>query len=192
MGLFRAGLEPRTDEFGYYYLGVYHPFRIHNNKGGKRLVRNPKFDLFSRMVLNLKSGYFSGIEHFETRIELILNPECELSIAVVPAHDGRPETGIMKVAASLCLSSNRIDAKNCLSRFAELPKLASGGTRGVERHLKTIRVCTPENIAEKTVLLIDDVSTTGASFSACEQLLLEAGALNVTCLAMGKTAFDNL
>jgi hypothetical protein len=191
MGVFKEGLEPGTDEFGYYYLGIYHPFRIRNNRGGKRVIKNPKFDLFSKMVLNLKAGYYSGVIHFQDRLKSIIDAEADISVAIVPAHDNRLATGIRRVAHSLLENNNYTDATECLDRFASLPKLSNGGKRGIKRHLRSIHVINQVLIVDKVVLLLDDVSTTGASFAACERLLLEAGAKSVLCLAIAKTALDN-
>lgn len=41
-----------------------------------------------------------------------------------------------------------------------------------------------ERVRDKTVILVDDVVTTGASMSACIHILKECGAKNVICLAI--------
>ena len=41
-----------------------------------------------------------------------------------------------------------------------------------------------EKIKGKTVILIDDVVTTGASMSACTHILRECGAKNIICIAV--------
>lgn len=46
------------------------------------------------------------------------------------------------------------------------------------------RVCDPEQIAKRRVLLIDDVITTGATMSECAKTLRQAGAAYVTCAAI--------
>jgi predicted amidophosphoribosyltransferase len=43
----------------------------------------------------------------------------------------------------------------------------------------------------KTVLLVDDVITTGSTLNACARALLDAGAANVDCLAIAMVASDD-
>ncbi len=54
-------------------------------------------------------------------------------------------------------------------------------------HLNSIRVERAEEIRGRRVLVLDDVMTTGDTLRSCRQLLLEAGARGVTCLALTKT-----
>ena len=43
------------------------------------------------------------------------------------------------------------------------------------------------DLKRKTVILVDDVVTTGASFAACTKLLLKEGAVGVVCLAVAQS-----
>lgn len=61
-----------------------------------------------------------------------------------------------------------------------------------ERERKTnlcsaFAVTVPEKIAEKTILLCDDVYTTGATFDECARTLLAGGAKEVFCAAVSTT-----
>lgn len=191
MKIFKHKEPPYEDENGFYFLGGYHPQKLYNRMGGKRLIKNPKFDNFSKMLLNFKDQYFIAEKFFFDQVKPLLSEKTQFAIAVVPSHDGRKNTGIREIAECLAEWGDRVDATSCLKRHTICGKQAKGGRRSLEKHLKTIQVRHPEYIQGQTVLILDDVSTTGASFEACKKLLLEAGATNVVCLAMGKTSLDN-
>jgi len=46
------------------------------------------------------------------------------------------------------------------------------------------------SIKDKTILLIDDVATTGATINNCAKALKKAGAKKVVVLTIAKTVFD--
>lgn len=52
--------------------------------------------------------------------------------------------------------------------------------------LGAFQVVHPELLAGKTVLLLDDIITTGATSSECARILLTAGAERVTCAAVAR------
>lgn len=59
----------------------------------------------------------------------------------------------------------------------------------IERHTNiknAFRVCRHAGINEKSVLLIDDVMTTGATLNECACVLLAGGAKKVTCLTLAR------
>jgi phosphoribosylpyrophosphate synthetase len=64
-----------------------------------------------------------------------------------------------------------------------------GGARDVEVHKATI-VVSPltDDMLQRPVVLLDDVTTSGSSLDACRQLLYDAGAIEVHCAVIGKTS----
>lgn len=52
------------------------------------------------------------------------------------------------------------------------------------------QVRAPERVTGRTVLLIDDVMTTGATLHACAEVLLTAGAAEVRCFTLGRTVLQ--
>ena len=80
-----------------------------------------------------------------------------------------------------------IDATSCLQRVKTAQKSHRGNDRSEQKHLESIEICDVEKIADRPVLLLDDVVTTGSSLAACKQILLNNGAKDVECLALGRT-----
>ena len=62
--------------------------------------------------------------------------------------------------------------------------LTSGERRKNIKNLLYADKSVAEKIKGKTVILIDDVVTTGASMSACTHILRECGAKNIICIAV--------
>ena len=186
-------LDPAIDDSdNRYVLGKYYP------------VNDPQFkeDDFSKSLLAIKYRHDSDADPQEWKqqkktealrglyrqIDPLLAPN--IAIAVVPSHDPDASvSGIQQLAQALARQS-RIDATACLVRVKKIPKLATGGNRSVTRHLSSIRVEQAELIQEREVLLLDDVTTSGQSLIACQELLLEAGAARVKCMALGRTTYS--
>lgn len=183
-------LDPAIDgSDNLYILGKYYP------------VTDPQFkeDDFSKRLLAVKYRHHSdpdprpwkqrnktrALRWLFQQIDSLLSQN--IVIAVVPSHDPAAGiSGIHQLAQALARQS-RIDATECLVRFRKIPKLATGGSRSVARHMSSIRVEHPEIIQGREVLLLDDVTTSGNSLVACRLLLLKAGAARVKYMALGRT-----
>lgn len=93
-------------------------------------------------------------------------------------------------AALIC----RALSENCGIEFSPLIKRKRGGkaqktlTAGERRkNIQSLLYANDkerESVRDKTVILVDDVVTTGASMSACIHILKECGVKNVICLAI--------
>lgn len=165
-----------ADDQEVHHLGHYFPY-----KGGS----NPKFDSFSGKILDLKQSKPGAINYFYEEINELLKEG--IVIATVPSSDpAKTESGIVLLGRKLA-GNNRYDGTSCLVRHTQIKKLADGGHRGPEVHLNSIRVENIELIRNRTVLLLDDISSTHNSLITCKGLLLEAGAEKVTCYAVGQT-----
>ena len=78
-----------------------------------------------------------------------------------------------------------------LIRTQDTPRMKKLNREGRSQALKgCFEVRTPENITGRSVLLIDDIMTTGATLEVCAQALLAAGALEVWTMTFA-TVYDN-
>lgn len=194
MSAFRNGCAPNREIFIHphdssqckiYYLDDYQPYWEKGRQGEKK---NPSFDKFSRMVLDLKQAKPSGLTYFVNWLDRILS--ADIAIAVVPSHDPtNTSTGLHALAAAL-KTGGRINASQCLERHTKVPKLAHGGDRNYQQHIDSIKAKKPQLLTGNTVVLLDDTTTSGNSMMACKTILLGSGASKVVCLALGRTVRD--
>jgi competence protein ComFC len=65
--------------------------------------------------------------------------------------------------------------------------------QGLERHNRllnvkdSMRVTDPKNVKGRVCIVVDDVTTTGASFTEAKRALKEAGAVEVRCIALAQS-----
>jgi phosphoribosylpyrophosphate synthetase len=162
------------------YLGYYHPYH-----GGD----NPNWDNFSSSILDVKKNRPHIIKYFIDEINILLTNQV-FSICCVPSHEANQDksSGILNIALGLVdICNNRIDATWCLQRVQTIQKLAHGGNRDLSTHLNSIEVVNNIFIKNQSILLIDDVTTSGNSLRACKQLLINSGAKEVKMLSLAKT-----
>ena len=80
----------------------------------------------------------------------------------------------------------RIDKADFLVRTKTIDKLAYGGSRNIRVHLSSIGINPNMTVEGDVVLIVDDVTTLGASLEACKEILLRSGAQRVAMLALGQ------
>jgi predicted amidophosphoribosyltransferase len=165
-------------------LGAYRPWTHHKDMGGD----SSNYPRHSGRILDLKENRAQGINYFYDYMQPKLkSPE---AIAVVPSHD--PEKGpggLHALAAKLAANCGMEDASAALVRHTRIEKLANGGDRSLQVHANSIHIPNVALVEGKAVLLIDDVMTSGNSLLACRQLLVDAGASAVKCVALGRTTY---
>ena len=150
----------------------------------ERKIKNPLFDVYSGKILDLKEGKMSAVQYFYQ----LLDPEIrrDVTICVVPSsNSGVKESGIGKLGEMLA-GNGRKNKVYFLKRNKSIDKLATGGNRSIETHMKSISTVLDMDIDNDIVLLMDDVTTTGNSLYACKEILLQNGAREVEMFALGK------
>ncbi|MDR6383987.1 hypothetical protein [Paraburkholderia caribensis] len=178
----------------------YHAYRIDADDGSR--VVNPKFDADCKRLLDLKSvaerGHPYAVAHFSKMAKEFLAskgippPDLQVHIVVVPSSTaGKWSPGLLKIGEYLIKhNSNFVDSMQSLVRVKTIQKLARGGDRSVWTHSQSIALAPKADkiLARKTILLLDDITTTGNSMSACAEILtVQATPARVMPLAIGKT-----
>jgi len=99
---------------------------------------------------------------------------------------GYDQAMLLALETARCLSQQAIQT---LQKVKDTKPQSSIGAMNVrfENVKSAYAAIDPEYIAEKRVLLIDDVVTTGATLSAAAQALLDAGAKQVFCATLAQT-----
>ncbi len=112
----------------------------------------------------------------------------KIIICCVPSHkEDNKKHCMYRLTQELSLR-DRIDGSDCLQRTKSIQKLTTAGSdRSVEVHYRSIDVFNKALFTNKSVLLLDDVKTSGNSLKACQNLLKNNGAKNVFMLAIWKT-----
>ncbi|QYR63631.1 ComF family protein [Fusobacterium animalis] len=110
-------------------------------------------------------------------------------ISLVPSStEKKYNVNMVNICKYICEKFSFQDALTILSRNSTVATAhLCSGHRNIQTHLSTILVNTPEIIKGKSIILFDDVTTSGCSFEACKELLLNNGAKEVLCIALGKT-----
>jgi hypoxanthine-guanine phosphoribosyltransferase len=163
-----------------FYLGVYQPFT-------GECEGDFDFTEYTSRILELKNCNSLVIEDFADCISSNLHDDFDCIVVVPPHQSEKDNSGIKILAQEIASKNNLIDATSCLIRYRTIDKLATGGNRSLETHLQSIKVVNKEIIKGKKLLLIDDVSTTGNSLKACQELLEYAGAKSVKSFVLAKT-----
>jgi len=168
-----AAAAQSTRQFSPSFLHPYHPYY------------SGKFDRASGRILDFKEGQEYAFQHYLEEMHKELPQDAV--VCAVPSHAPGGDGEVRQLARRLGQRGNRVDATSCLVRHTKIRKLSEGGRRQPDVHLNSIHVENSKLIRDRDVTLVDDVTTTGNSFKACRQLLLEAGARSVCCLALAKT-----
>lgn len=168
----------KKDRSNIFYLCLYNPCY-----GGA----NPYFDGKSKLILDVKNREPKAVQYFTEKLTGCLSETGEFVVCVMPSSGkGTRLSGIRTIAESLC-STPAANGTKCIYRTENVPKKHLGGKRDVEEEIGSLGVQNENKIRGKTILLLDDVTTSGTTFEAGTYVLKKAGAKEVIALALSKT-----
>lgn len=115
-------------------------------------------------------------------------------IVPIPIHKNRLKKRGFNQAALLAKNiadySKRPVASQLLRRIKDTKPLSNFSPTGRQNTLKgAFAINKKYNVADKTILLVDDIFTTGATFNECSQVLYENGAKEVICTTLSVVEF---
>jgi predicted amidophosphoribosyltransferase len=168
-------------------LRPYHSYRIYG------VELNPEFvKATDGRLLDFKEGkgwaVAAEIKEMQTALKSLEMSE-PILVALVPGHEAKTTNAgcpLARVALALAASDKRLTADiDLIIRHTTIPKLATGGNRGIQVHLDSMRVT--RRVPGATVIVLDDVVTTGNSMAASRQLLGEKAAKHVAGISLCQT-----
>lgn len=170
-----------------YYVQDYEPYRIDGNI-------NPNFNKQTGgYLLDFKQGnniavnkYFKELKEVFDNDELIKNKD--IYVTCVPSSSrGNVGNGLKKLIGLICKEYSWKNACGWLHRDYDIAKLATGGDRSKNIHKESISLLNQNILKGKSVLLVDDITTTGNSLNGCKEILYENGVDSVYIIALGQT-----
>lgn len=182
----------RCDETGIIYFTDYERYR--NDDGSVNENFNKKNGGY---ILDVKQNIEIGINYYYHRfIKELTNTDdikkAQIITCMPSSQKDRISEGLKRICIMICRRFNNIKYIKCLNRYKTIDKLAYGGDRNKNVHFNSIEICCEEDIiANKNIILLDDVTTTGNSLLAAKKILEYAGARNVECIALAKTKERN-
>jgi predicted amidophosphoribosyltransferase len=174
-------------------LGDYHKYWL-----VRGILKNPKADVNTKKLMDLKERgnrrMAEAVRHFGTplaqRLASLVSRRAPLHCAIVPGHEADSASQGLNLILSnhIHTAFNVVNRDPVLRRHTTVESRAKGGARGVQSILDSVEV-QPNRLARgATVVLLDDVMTTGTSLEGCERLLFAAGATTVISIALLRTA----
>jgi phosphoribosyl transferase-like protein len=168
---------------------VYHSYRSVSG------ALNPAFRKDSDgRLLDFKAG---GAEALAAEVEELgaalddLEPPPGSLLSVLPGHRAREsnaDTPLARLADCLSRRDSRLRVSvDTLIRCRDVAKLATGGDRSLEIQVASMRVADAARVAGATVVVLDDIVSSGQSMAAARELLMRAGAARVACVAIART-----
>lgn len=203
-------IKTKKTRFGVYYLGKYIP-------EDKRDDYNFNDVNFSKSLIGFKNGNENDVDLFtQDLMEFISNisnekfeNKSQLALIAVPSSKAHKINSSIKKSIDIIEESYQkgelesefncdkeiINCKNLLKRVTDVPTAHKGEGRATcSQHIESMK-CMKEKLPNKNIvyIVLDDITTTGNTMMACNELLLDAGVKNenIYNIALGATVRDD-
>jgi len=189
------------NENNIYYFKLYYPTKsddYHTDKR-KRLRTNTILDIKNGVYL-INSYKKQYVINYPFRISNFLRQlNGDWIICFAPRHSSIDYINNVSLLMDECnIPREKIVAKDLIVRTVTIPeKHSSSHNTSYKSDLETIGINKKYDVKGKRILVIDDITTSGATMIACRCLLLNHDAKEVVCLSLSKTCkygevdFDN-
>jgi len=148
----------------------------------------------SKLIREFKS--WSNHDSIEAAKEILiqkiqsLNPDKETILCAVPSSTGN-ENSVQKIIPEIAQRLNLIDGASWgITKRIPTQSFCKSRMRDAKVLLHSLKFSFL--LADKNVIVLDDLTTTGTSFRVVQLGLFELGAADLQCIALGKTLKLNL
>jgi hypothetical protein len=138
-------------------------------------------------IIDFKDNVKNLVQHYAEILDTIIGSN--VIVCCAPSHsiDGWGDS-LLETTRYLGGRKGRTALPNLLRRHQFTRKRTRpGSNRSLQTNLNSIEVTDASSIADRPVVVIDDVTTSGNTLLACSELLWEAGCNCVGAIALGQT-----
>jgi len=168
-------------------IDEYHPFcrGITPNDFDKAIMNIKDYEADDWKVRNQKKAE----NFFLNKLEDIIDTDYQSDIVVcyIPPSKANAKSHIGNIASRLCNRLGLIDGTDCLVRTHTINQAHISGDRSAGRQKNSLAIKNKHLLKNASVLLLDDVITSGNSMRDVMDMLINAGASEIIGLGMGIT-----
>lgn len=152
----------------------------------------------SEKILKFKEGDPRAIDFFasemisamKVRYNGHLDELSNMLVCIIPSHvEGKYSEGLVQLCKRISAEFNMTYVPYLIKRTKTNKRKSQGGSRDIEDMLGSLGLGSGVDIKDKSIMILDDVTTTGNSIEAARKLLENAGARKVIAQTLGKSMF---